>query len=202
MDRRERQRGDDGDAVAVGDDPALPFAPALLRLEDAEVIRVHLGDDERHIGVHPVVLGVAEDEPAGAGEGGFDLGGDRRVQRREDKLGVDLLWIAGRDGHRGDTVRHRLGAQPPRGFGVRLTGRPLRRRDGDEVEPRMIRQQSNERLADGARRAEHRDGPPPQRGCLWLGSGHLSNARVIRSYEPTAARSSARSMNSSVVCAT
>ncbi len=60
MDRRERQRRDDRRAVSVRDDRARPAAILPLRLDHAEVIRVDLGDDERHVRIHPIVLRVGQ----------------------------------------------------------------------------------------------------------------------------------------------
>ncbi len=91
--RRQRHRQEHRRAVRVGDDPALP-AVRGLRGTQREVVRVDLGDEQRHDRVHPVVARVADDDVAGLGEGAFDVAGDGGVERGED----ELRTVAGRRG--------------------------------------------------------------------------------------------------------
>ena len=62
--RRERHRQHDGRTVRVRDDAALPAAGRRLRLEQRQMIGVDLRNEQRHVGFHPVVLRVADDEVA------------------------------------------------------------------------------------------------------------------------------------------
>jgi len=77
----------DGGAVRVGHDAAraLEAARAALIVEQRQMIRVDLRDQQRHQRIHPVVARVADDQPSAAGEGRFRVTRDRRVERREDE---------------------------------------------------------------------------------------------------------------------
>ena len=58
-----------------------------------------------------------------------------------------------------DVLGHRFVADPARRFAHSVRpGRTLRRGDFGELEPGMIREQPDERLSDGAGRAEDGDG--------------------------------------------
>ena len=197
--RRERHHGHDRRAVRVRDDAAAPSALRALHVEQREMIGVDLGDDERNVLFHAEVLRVAEHHAARARERRLHVAGDGRVERGEDERRRDLRRIASAyHGHSARISRHIAVADPLRRLGVRFARRPLRRRELGEPEPGVIGEQANERLADGAGGAQHRDG-----GAAIRRESHVaSSARAMRSYASTAARSSSTSMNSSVVCAT
>ena len=163
--------------------------------------RVHLGDDEGHIGRHAVVLRVREHHLARPRERRLRIAGDRRVERGKDDVGRDLRGVACQNFHAGDAHRHVVGADPLRRLGVRLAGRPLGCRDFDQLEPRMVDEQTDERLPNGAGGAEHGD-TAPAFAARFAWCHELRSVRTIRSYAPTAARSSSTSMNSSGVWAT
>ena len=64
-----------------------PFQPwAALRVEQREMIRVDLGNEQRDVLLHPVVARVADDDVAGLGERALDLAGDRRIETGEHQL--------------------------------------------------------------------------------------------------------------------
>ena len=75
-----------------------------LRWQQVQVIRVHLGDDQRHVVGHAVRARVADDDVAGLGEGVLVSGGGVGIERREEQQGRAS----------GD---RRLDAQVSRGFG-------------------------------------------------------------------------------------
>ncbi len=67
----QRLQGDDHldrRAVRVGDDPLVP----------GDVVRVDLGDDQGHVGVHPPGARVVDDDGAGLRGDRAELAGDRR----------------------------------------------------------------------------------------------------------------------------
>ena len=162
------------------------------------MVGVDFGDDERDILVHAEILGIAQHEPARARERCFDIRCNGRIERGKDQWRADLRRIAREHRHARDVLRHHLSTDPSRCIGIALGARPLRRGKLGELEPRMIREQANEALSHGARRAEHRNANL----LLWSVGHEVSTARTIRSYASTAARSSAMSMYSSVVWAT
>ena len=57
-----------------------PAARPLLPVEEREVVRVHLGDQERHVVLHPERLRVRDDELPARGLERLDRVGDRRVE--------------------------------------------------------------------------------------------------------------------------
>src|SRR6185503_7982472 len=131
------------------------------------------------------------------------------VQRRKDDVRRDLRGIAREHGHVRDARRQFVGADPSRRVRIAPPRRALRRGDFDELEPRMLDEQADERLTDRAGGAEHRDSVPaslfPGVGNAFprLALGHdASKLRTIFSYAPTAPRNSFTSMNSFGVCAT
>ena len=121
------------------------------------MIRIHLRDEQRHIGVHAIVARVAEYEAAGARERGFDLFRRIGVQRGKHDGRVDGGRVTAADGEIRNALRQ-LAAQPMRRIAVSLASGALRGCDGRNVEPRMIREQADERLAHGAGGAEYADG--------------------------------------------
>ena len=151
--RRERHRQHDGRAVRVGDDPALPAARGRLAVEELEMVGVHLGNHQRHVRVHAVVSRVADDEVPGGGEGAFDFSGDRRVEPGEHQL----RRAARRrllDGQSRDIVRRRRGQTPRGGVAIGLALRTMAGAEPGDLEPRVVREERDELLADHAGRAE------------------------------------------------
>jgi len=74
---REGQREADGRTVRIGDDPAS----VVLRRQEVQVFWIHLRHEQRHDGVHAVVLGVRYDHRARPREVLLYRPGDRRVKR-------------------------------------------------------------------------------------------------------------------------
>ena len=156
--------------------PGQPRFVALNRNE-LEVIGIHLGNEQRHIGVHAIVARVAEHETAGAREGSLDLLRHIGVERGENDGRVYGGGVAAGDREIRDALRQ-LTAQPMRRLAVALAGGALRGCDRGDVEPRMVREQADERLADGAGGAEYADGNPASGSNG--GSHEASNVRTRR----------------------
>ena len=157
MNRRERQRRDDRRAVAVRDDRARPAAVLPLRLEHVEVRRIHLGDDERDVGVHPVVLRVGQHRACRRARTPARRRRRRGVERGEHDVGRHTATDRTAPPSSRDVRRHVTRADPASGLGVGLPRRALGSGHFRELEPRMVREQPNECLADRARGAEHGD---------------------------------------------
>jgi len=78
------------------------------------VIRVDLGDQQRHQWIHAVVAGVADDDVAGGGKGGLDVARHGGVEGGEHDLGP-AAGHAGIDGHPACQIGYRSGQTPWRG---------------------------------------------------------------------------------------
>ena len=152
--RRERRGEYDRRAVWIGDDGAGPALHATLLGNEAEVVGVHFGDEQRHERVHAEVARVADDDVAGGSEGAFHLARHRRVETREHNL-----WGPAGSArvHRaaGGLGRHRRGQTPRRGVAVGLALRSLARRQPHRLEPWVTRETHDEMLTDDAGGAEH-----------------------------------------------
>ncbi len=79
-----------------------------------------------------------------------DLAGDVRVQPAEDDVAVGELARLALAHDELAYVAHRRGLLPPHGVPVLLAGRSRRGPDGVQDEVRVLRQQQDEALADGA----------------------------------------------------
>ena len=146
--RRQRQRDHHGRAVGIGDDEAVAAG-----VQQREMVRVHLGDEERHLLVHAVRRRVAEHRVARPREAGLDRARHVRRQAGEHHVAVERRLrlphhqAARRGGH--------LSRQPPgTRLGVRPTLRAVGPRERRHRELRMVREQLDEPLAHGAGRAE------------------------------------------------
>ena len=133
--RHHRQRG----AVGVRDDPLGPVRGG---------VRVHLGDDQRHVGVHPEGAGVVDGH-------GPALGGDGRPLR------ADLVrHVEERDVHAvEDLGRERLHGDVRTPHPDDLAGRARRGHEAD-LAPRHALARLDDvdhRGADGARGPDDRD---------------------------------------------
>jgi len=87
----ERERQPHGRAVGVGDDePPVPPPSLALDGDQAQMIGVDLGDQQRDIGIHPVGAGVAKDGISCRGHALLDGARRPRGQRREDEFAVQI----------------------------------------------------------------------------------------------------------------
>jgi hypothetical protein len=92
-------------AVRVGHNSAVPPAPPSLRLEQAEVWRVHFGNDERHVGIHPMILCVAQYDATRARKCLLHVASNTAVQRREYEWRLYLTWVTTNDDTTGEVRR-------------------------------------------------------------------------------------------------
>ncbi len=156
----ERQDQADRRAVRVGDDAGGECPAVLRRRQQGEVVRVHLGHDQRNVRVHAVGAGVGDDQAA-AGEPWLDVSRHAGVQGREDdvqfaagQFGMVRQFVDRPDGHGRDRVVDRPGLNPGHRVAVELPGRALGSGQRGQLEPGVFRQQGDEALAHGAGRAE------------------------------------------------
>ena len=105
--RREHEGQEDRRAVRIRHDRAGPPAAGLLGRQQGEVVRVHLGDDERHIVGQAVRARVADDDVAGLGEGVLVAGGGVGIEGREEQQGRARRESASR---RAGRARRRAGS--------------------------------------------------------------------------------------------
>src|SRR5260370_10289452 len=119
---------------------------------------VHFRNEQRNIGVHAVIPGIADDGIARAGEILFGGASDGRIERRKNEVAVEREVEAFNDeAARG--IGNRRVEVPANGFGVSSTRRTLGGGNFGKVKPRMIAEHLNETLADNACSAK--DSRPP-----------------------------------------
>ena len=130
------------------------------------MIGVHLGNQQRHVRVHPVVARVADDDVAGLRERALDLAGDRRIEAGEHQL------------RRACPAPRRSTCSPATSSGSGVGSRhaaasryalPADRSLAPshvDLEPRMVREQRDELLADHPGRAENPDFDRHRRSVL------------------------------------
>ena len=149
---REPHGEDDGGAVGIGDDLALPAAGALLAGYELQVIGVDFGDEEGHIALHAVIAGIRDDDVAGLGESALDFGGDGGVHGGKEQPG-GVAGLAVLDGDIGDGIGD--DAEVPRhSVAVLLAGGAVAGAEPDEIEPGVSLEKLDEVLAHHAGGAE------------------------------------------------
>ena len=121
------------------------------------MIGVDLGNEQRHVGHHPVVPRVAHDDVARFGECAFDLCRDRRIEPGEHQLRCVARRRSLDDPPR-DVVGKAIGKPPGGGVAERFAFRALAGAEPLHLEPGMVREKGDELLADHAGRAENADG--------------------------------------------
>lgn len=114
---------------------------------------VYFGNEQRDVGIHAVIAGIADDGIAGAGKNFFGFASDGRIERGEDEVAVESR-VETLDNEVASGFRDRRVEMPADGFGVGLAGRTLRGGDFGEIEPGMIAEHLNEALADDTGSAE------------------------------------------------
>ncbi len=135
-----------------------------------QMVRVDLGHEERHVGVHPVVRGVREHRQPPARELGLDRACRAGGQGREDDSGSGAHDLAHRERLEPRPFQRggwRLGELPD--VSEVLPTRPFGRDQSGRTEVRMLGEEPRKMLADVAARAEdggrqgslgHRTNPP------------------------------------------
>jgi len=138
---------------AHGHDPAAPAVRGALRVQQFQVLGVHLGNHQRNGVEHAVVPRIAHDDVSRPGELGFDLAGNRGVEPREDQFRGSP-----RRGRFHNPGRHVIGqaiGKPPSCRVLeRLAGGTLAGAKVGHLEPGMVREQRDELLTDHAGRAK------------------------------------------------
>src|SRR5262249_55614337 len=128
-----------------------------LTFEECEMLGIYFGDEERHGVEQPVVPRVADDQMACLGEGSLDLTSDRGIETGEHQL-----WRIARpcafDDLVGDFSWQTVGQPPGSGVAELLALGPLARAEKLHFEPRVVRKQCDELLADHAGRAKDANG--------------------------------------------
>ena len=150
----ERRRG----AVGVGEDRAAPPALAPLGVDEAEVPRVDLGHDQRHVGIHAVDPRVGDDD---APRRARTPARCRPPPRRRAPRTRRARRVAGRNAAppcRRCGWGSGRGLAPANHLAVAPAGALPRRGHGDELEPGMVGQEADELLPDRSGGAEHGDG--------------------------------------------
>ena len=146
-------------AIRVRDNATLPSPLLLLALEHRQVIRVHLGHQERHVRRHAVGAGIGDDEGTALGECLLQRSRDIGIERGEDDA-TGQWRLAPLDHHPGDRLRYRSALPPADNFAVRLPGALFRRCYGDDLEPGMPIEQLHELLPNGPGGAQNGDRYP------------------------------------------
>ena len=150
VERLERHHQADRRAVGVGDDQSTSSGvPPRLAIHQGQVVRVDLGDQERHRRVEAVVAGVRDDGVAAPRPVGLDVAGDGRVEAGKDHVHVGRR-VDALDHERADPGVQHLGLEPARGLAVGPARRPLGGHHRDDLDVGVTGQQADERLADGA----------------------------------------------------
>ena len=150
--RAQRQREDGRRAVRVRHDRATPAVGDPLAGQQAEMVRVDLGHDQRHRGVHAIAARVADDDVAGSGELGLQAFGDGSIERREQQLRPATRTRLAHD-EVAHGVRARRG-QPPGQVAEPAACRSSAGRHPPQSEPRVALEPRDELLPDCASRAE------------------------------------------------
>ena len=118
------------------------------------MVGVDFRNEQRDVGVHPVIARVADDDVAGLRKGALDLAGDRRVEAGEHQR-RRAPRRRGVDAHPRDLVGERSRQTPRGGVAIRLSGGSLAGAEPCDFEPWMVREQRDELLTDHAGRSEN-----------------------------------------------
>ena len=143
---------DDGGAVGIGDDLALPSAGALLAGDEFQVIGVDFGDEQRHIALHAMVARIRDHDVPGLGESALNFGGDGGVHGGKEQAGR-VAGLAVLHGEIGDGIGDDAEV-PCHGVAVLLAGGAVAGAEPDEIEPGMSLEKLDKVLAHHAGGAE------------------------------------------------
>ena len=186
--RAQRHHQPDRRAVGVGDDePPRPSEPPNdCRSIEREVVRVDLGHQQRHVGVQPVVARVRDHDVAARAPPRPRRRPRRGVEAREQHVGTASPAPAPRRSCRRRPPRVSASEIQWRRRRSGLPGRPLARDDRHDVEGRVVGEQPDERLADGAGGAEDRSAE--RGGGHGSGAESLEGTQTARSWTRPGAR--------------
>src|SRR5260370_13731154 len=110
---------------------------------------IQFRNEEGNVGINSMILRVANDGIAGAGEMLFGGASDGRIERGENEVAVES-GIKALDDEAAGGFRNRRVEVPSNGFGVGLAGRTFGGGNFGEIKPRMIAEHLNEALADNS----------------------------------------------------
>jgi hypothetical protein len=163
--------------IRIRDDEAAVIATVFpLQRNRIEMRRVDLGNEQRNVGIHAVVLGVANNGITGSGEVFFGRPGDGRIERGKNEIASEIR-VEALDGETSRFCWNRGVEMPANGVSVAFAGGALGGGDLGELEPGMIGQELHEVLADEARGAENASAPllryAPY-GSVWLLRLHIA----------------------------
>ena len=127
-------------AIGIGHDRARPAAALTLNLDELEMIGINFGDQQRHVFVHPMVPGIADDEVARSSEALFDLTSDRCIEPGKHDATIER-GLARFDLSVFQPLGNRLVLPPGCSFFVALSCRPIGSCKLFWLEPGMILEQ-------------------------------------------------------------
>ena len=156
MQRLEAHGEHDRGAVTVGDDEPLGLRFPALVVNQAKVVGVHLGDDERDVGRHAQVAGVREDGIAAFGELALHRAGLPAGDRAEADVRVEVERLMSEFEVSGGLRDGRL-LEPIGGVVVVFSRAAFACVDLAQLEPGVVVEQADEFLSDGARGAQDCD---------------------------------------------
>ena len=130
--------------------------PPRLLLDHPQVIGIHFGQHQRHVGSHTEGAGVRDHGAAGGGKFRLHLTGDGRIHAGEEYLRRGI-GLGGRHDHPGDALGQRRIQPPLGGLTIRFAAGAVAGRKPRNIEPRMVFEQLNIALADHSSRAKDAD---------------------------------------------
>src|ERR1043166_4979231 len=135
--RLEHEDESGSGTIRIGDDEAGGVtAIFLLKRNRVEMRSVDFGNEQRDVGIHSMVFGVAHDAVACPSEVFFGGTGDGRVERRENEIAIEG-WFKTFDAESGGSGGDGFVKVPLRGFGVFFPGRTFGGGDFGEFKPRV-----------------------------------------------------------------
>ena len=156
LDRLKRHDQADGGAIGIGDHVAAGGLARGLLLDEVQMIRVDLGNDQGDIGRHAEGAGIGKHGASGVGEPGLHFAGEGGVDGGEDNLGR-TRGIGGLDGHFGDALGERGVETPLCSFAVGFPAGAVAGGEPGDLEPWVVFKQLNVTLADHSGGAEDAD---------------------------------------------
>ena len=156
MKRRQRHHQADRRAVRVRDHVAARFFAPSLNIDQSDMVRVDLGNDQRNVFLHPQRARIGDHGAASFGEARLEFRGNGSIQSGEDNL-RRTFGCRRRDLHAGDCGGNGCLQAPARSVGIKLAFRAVRSRQPGHFEPGMVLQHLDEALSDYTSSAENAD---------------------------------------------
>jgi len=148
-----------GRTIGVGDDETGGVAAVfLLRGDGVEMGSVNFGNEQGDVGIHAMVLGVADDGIAGTREVFFGRAGDGRVEGGKNEVAVESRFETFNQ-KAASAVRDGAVEMPAGRFGISSARRTFGSGHFGKLEPRVSGKKLDEPLADDTGGAEDADAP-------------------------------------------